>query len=91
MSQVSNEVTFASGRYSKRKRTAVTYCSMDDLDMSEAELDFDTVPTKKKKKRNAPAITKRLPRRKIFPFLELPPELRNTIYGYALTDDEGSM
>jgi hypothetical protein len=88
MSQVSNEVTFASGRYSKRKRTAVTYCSMDDLDMSDAESDYDKVPAKKK--RNAPVITKRLPRRKIFPFLQLPAEIRNIIYCYALTDDGGS-
>lgn len=49
----------------------------------------------------APAILKRsqkqrktptsrpLPKRKIFPFLELPAEIRNMIYTYALTDPSG--
>lgn len=32
--------------------------------------------------------TKPLPKRKIFPFMKLPPELRNRIYEECLTDDE---
>jgi len=40
-----NEQTFASGRYSKRKRTQVTY-HMDELDVSDTESDFESVPTK---------------------------------------------
>lgn len=37
--------TFASGRYSKRKRTQVTY-HLDDLDYSESESDFDAPQAK---------------------------------------------
>jgi hypothetical protein len=40
-----NEQTFASGRYSKRKRTQVTY-HMDELDVSDTESDFESVPKK---------------------------------------------
>jgi len=46
MSQTSPiEQTFASGRYSKRKRTQVTYF-MDELDVSDAESDFESVQAK---------------------------------------------
>lgn len=37
--------TFASGRYSKRKRTQVTY-HLDDLDYSDTESDFESPQTK---------------------------------------------
>ena len=37
--------TFASGRYSKRKRTQVTYF-MDELDVSDTESDFEGVHVK---------------------------------------------
>jgi hypothetical protein len=40
-----NDESFASGRYSKRKRTQVIY-AMDELDVSDSESDFETVPTK---------------------------------------------
>jgi hypothetical protein len=42
---MANQQTFASGRYSKRKRTQVTYF-MDELDVSESESDFEGVQTK---------------------------------------------
>jgi hypothetical protein len=37
--------TFASGRYSKRKRTQITY-HLDDLDFSDSESDFDSPQAK---------------------------------------------
>jgi hypothetical protein len=46
MSEIAdNEQCFASGRYSKRKRTQVTYC-MDEMDVSDTESDFENVATK---------------------------------------------
>ena len=46
MSQAADiEQTFAGGRYSKRKRTQVKY-SMDELDVTDAESDFESVQTK---------------------------------------------
>ncbi|USP82098.1 uncharacterized protein yc1106_09372 [Curvularia clavata] len=77
--------TFASGRYSKRKRTQVTY-HLDDLDYSDTESDFE-IPQAKKPK--AKTTSKPLPQRKIFRFLDLPAELRNTIYSYTLSDPAG--
>lgn len=76
--------TFASGRYSKRKRTQVSY-HLDDLEYSDTESDFESPQAKKPKART----TKPLPKRKIFPFLDLPAEIRNTIYNYALYDPSG--
>ncbi|KAF2825884.1 hypothetical protein CC86DRAFT_351960 [Ophiobolus disseminans] len=86
MSQTTaTEQCFASGRYSKRKRTQVTYF-MDELDVSDTESDFeDGVQAKKRK----PATPKRLPKSKIFPFMELPAEIRCMIYTYALSDPTG--
>jgi hypothetical protein len=40
-----NEQSYASGRYSKRKRTQVTYY-MDELDVSDSESDFEEVQVK---------------------------------------------
>jgi hypothetical protein len=37
--------TFASGRYSKRKRTQITY-HLDELDVSDSESDFDSPQAK---------------------------------------------
>ncbi|EAT82447.1 hypothetical protein HBI56_089130 [Parastagonospora nodorum] len=79
-----NEETFASGRYSKRKRTQVTY-HMDELDVSDTESDLESVPAKKRKA----VAPKKLPKSKIFPFLQLPAEIRNMIYGYTLEDPSG--
>jgi hypothetical protein len=40
-----NDEFFASGRYSKRKRTQITY-TMDELDVSDSESDFESAPAK---------------------------------------------
>tara|TARA_R110002003_G_scaffold248_4_gene17695 strand:+ start:30531 stop:30908 length:378 start_codon:yes stop_codon:yes gene_type:complete len=49
MSQVTiDDVTFGSGRYSKRKRTQVTY-HMDELDFSDSESDYEGVQAKVRK------------------------------------------
>ncbi|EOA87190.1 hypothetical protein ACJQWK_10361 [Exserohilum turcicum] len=78
--------TFASGRYSKRKRTQVAY-RLDELDYSDTESDFASPPAKKPK---AKAWRSRpLAKQSIFPFLQLPAEIRNTIYEYTLCDDFG--
>ncbi|KAH6876018.1 hypothetical protein BKA58DRAFT_380869 [Alternaria rosae] len=77
--------TFASGRYSKRKRTQITY-HLDELDVSDSESDFDTPQAKK---RAVATSSRPLPKRKIFPFLNLPAEIRNIIYEYTLTDSSG--
>lgn len=41
------------------------------------------------KKRKPAHPSKPLPKRKIFPFLKLPAEIRNVIYGYCLADPRG--
>jgi hypothetical protein len=43
--KAASQQTFASGRYSKRKRTQVTYY-MDELDVSDSEFDFEGVQAK---------------------------------------------
>jgi hypothetical protein len=49
MSQVTaDDVTFGAGRYSKRKRTQVTY-HMDELDFSDSESDYEGVQVKVRK------------------------------------------
>jgi hypothetical protein len=40
-------------------------------------------------KRKAKTVSRPLPKRNIFPFMELPAEIRNMIYTYALTDSSG--
>jgi hypothetical protein len=45
MSTTVNEETFASGRYSKRKRTQITY-TMDEMDFSDTEADFEVIQEK---------------------------------------------
>ncbi|KAF3032811.1 hypothetical protein E8E12_002825 [Didymella heteroderae] len=79
--------TFASGRYSKRKRTQVNY-RMEELDVDETDVESEEEIVKAKKQRRI-AATRPLPKRKIFPFLRLPAEIRNMIYSYALVDPSG--
>ncbi|KAH7371230.1 hypothetical protein BKA66DRAFT_572967 [Pyrenochaeta sp. MPI-SDFR-AT-0127] len=74
--------TFASGRYSKRKRTQITYV-LDELDVSDSDSDFESQHIKKRK---ASPASRPLPKHKVFPFMKLPAEIRNMIYTYALTD-----
>jgi hypothetical protein len=45
MSTTDDQTCFASGRYSKRKRTQVNY-HMDELDVSDSESDFEHVQVK---------------------------------------------
>ncbi|TID24289.1 hypothetical protein E6O75_ATG02654 [Venturia nashicola] len=75
-------------RYSKRKRSQVTYNEIDEDDFllpSHAEEEYR--PKAKKSRKSG----KPLPKHKIFPFMELPAELRNRIYGFALSDDGGGI
>ncbi|KAF1936425.1 hypothetical protein EJ02DRAFT_459542 [Clathrospora elynae] len=85
MSDVTAPETYASGRYSKRKRTQVTY-HLDELDVSDSESDLERPQLKKSK---ATTVSRPLSKRKIFPFMQLPAEIRNLIYGYALIDPFG--
>ncbi|KAJ4372726.1 hypothetical protein N0V86_008091 [Didymella sp. IMI 355093] len=82
------QMTFASGRYSKRKRTQVNY-RMEELDVDEIDVESEEEVVKAKKQRKT-AASRPLPKRKIFPFLQLPAEIRNMIYSYALVDPSGA-
>ncbi|OIW31431.1 hypothetical protein CONLIGDRAFT_631375 [Coniochaeta ligniaria NRRL 30616] len=80
-------------RYPKRKRPAVLYAEPQDdeglnLDM-DSDADNDEQFGARKKARKAPPKQKAVPRQKIFPFMSLPPELRNKIYELALIDPNG--
>lgn len=84
-----------------RKRKTTSYYPTDseasDIEAVEAEdteeaedsgLGTGTTPQNKKVKLSAaPQPTKPLPKKKIFPFASLPPELKNKIYGYVLTSE----
>ncbi|KAK6852118.1 hypothetical protein PG995_012243 [Apiospora arundinis] len=91
-------------RYSKRKRTAVSYIEPDlndetfmDVDQEEQEegaVDSDEDDGefgKRQKKRKRVAKPKSQKKQKPFPFQSLPAELRNTIYALALTDPRGGV
>ncbi|KAL8647402.1 MAG: hypothetical protein Q9226_006444 [Calogaya cf. arnoldii] len=79
----------------KRKRKETSYFPSDsesDLEDHEAveyNSESEVAPSAKKAKAT-PAIQtpKPLPKKKIFPFLSLPAELKNKIYSYALTSDD---
>ncbi|KAL1606289.1 hypothetical protein SLS60_003691 [Paraconiothyrium brasiliense] len=78
-------------RTSKRKRAQVKYyeeaVSDDDSDFIVEEVE-EEVRVSRAKKRKA-ASSKPLPKKKIFPFLELPAEIRNEIYSHCLHDPAG--
>lgn len=82
------QTSTATSRYPKRKRTQVDYHE-SEIDLGSSELDAgesqDYSPSKKRKA----AAPKSLPKRKIFPFMDLPAEIRNIIYGYCLIDPSG--
>ncbi|KAL6704285.1 hypothetical protein ACN47E_008349 [Coniothyrium glycines] len=86
MSTQLGEECFASGRYSKRKRTQINY-TLEELEVSDDEPGFES-PSSKKHKARTPT-SRPLPKQKIFPFMELPAEIRNMIYTYTLTFPEG--
>ncbi|KIW06448.1 uncharacterized protein PV09_02892 [Verruconis gallopava] len=82
----SNSSELIADRYPKRKRAQLKYIpadSEDDWSSIEEEEEYDVQV--KKKARPSP---KNLPRRKVFPFMRLPAELRNKIYEYALSDKD---
>ncbi|KAF3053907.1 hypothetical protein E8E11_011781 [Didymella keratinophila] len=81
------QTTFASGRYSKRKRTQVNY-RMEELDFEDSDFESEGEVARAKKQRKT-AASRPLPKRKIFPFFQLPAEIRNMIYSYALVDPSG--
>ncbi|KAF2190252.1 hypothetical protein K469DRAFT_624877 [Zopfia rhizophila CBS 207.26] len=91
------QTAIASVRSSKRKRAQINYYEGDDefQDHYEPETqsqsqDAGKFSQPKKRKSTRPSRPSRpLPKRKIFPFLELPAEIRNMIYGYCLTDPHG--
>ncbi|KAF2264814.1 hypothetical protein CC78DRAFT_220846 [Lojkania enalia] len=88
MSQVQHtQVIDASRRQSKRKRVQVNYYESEPEDTIDLEEEAEQVfqySRPKKSRQSRP-----LPKHKIFPFLELPAEVRNIIYGYCLTDSRG--
>lgn len=84
------QTAFTPVRCSKRKRTTVDY---REEELSDDDVEFvgnggDVMPTFKSKKQKTTA-PKPLPKRKIFPFLQLPAEIRNQIYKMCLTDPAG--
>ncbi|KAK8022580.1 hypothetical protein PG993_013347 [Apiospora rasikravindrae] len=88
-------------RASKRKRTAVSYVEADwddgccfNAEHEEKEEDYDDdgefgKPHKKRKCSVKPQKAQKP--QKPFPFLSLPPELRNLIYSMVLTDSRGAV
>ncbi|ORY17127.1 hypothetical protein BCR34DRAFT_671412 [Clohesyomyces aquaticus] len=103
MSQLQNtsndgQVAASSGRYSKRKRAQVNYyietSDVEDnvADTTDARGDENSQDVVEEfappKKRQATRPSRPLPKRKIFPFLELPAELRLMIYEMCLVDPQ---
>ncbi|KAH8908274.1 hypothetical protein BR93DRAFT_612209 [Coniochaeta sp. PMI_546] len=81
-------------RYPKRKRPAVIYAEPQDDEGLDLELNSDDdnderFGSRKKARKAPPKIKNAVPREKIFPFMSLPPELRNKIYELTLTDPNG--
>ncbi|KAF2004315.1 hypothetical protein P154DRAFT_560774 [Amniculicola lignicola CBS 123094] len=86
----------ASSRYSKRKRAEVKYYEPGSDDerehdgtQAEAEEDVTIVQSSQPKRRKVTKTPKPLPKKKIFPFLELPAEIRIMIYEYCLAEPRG--
>ncbi|KAF2490083.1 hypothetical protein BU16DRAFT_531421 [Lophium mytilinum] len=69
----------------KRKRAQVKYYEGNDDDLLASDQEVEEFSTSKRSK----AKPRPLPKRKIFPFLSLPAELRNIIYEHALVDGNG--
>ncbi|KAF2144434.1 uncharacterized protein K452DRAFT_316431 [Aplosporella prunicola CBS 121167] len=81
--------TISPTRASKRKRAAVNYREVDDnIDDNVYDSDWP-VKGKPLKRNKKTASNKPLPKRKIFPFLKLPRELKDMIYEHVLRDSEG--
>ncbi|KAF2468859.1 uncharacterized protein BDR25DRAFT_289805 [Lindgomyces ingoldianus] len=92
MSQLQDtHVTVSGQRSSKRKRAQVNYYEdvSDFEDLMEEDNSQEVVGEySQPKKRKASRPVRPLPKRKIFPFLELPAEIRIMIYEYCLTDPQ---
>lgn len=84
------EIQVAISPYSKRKRPQISYYEdySEDSDWYESH-DSTAESRPNKKSKRAPKSSRPLPKRKIFPFLSLPAELRNAIYALALTEENG--
>ncbi|KAF2851570.1 hypothetical protein T440DRAFT_489127 [Plenodomus tracheiphilus IPT5] len=82
----------ASGHYSKRKRVPITYVADElaspDSDY-EVEAEAEAPPPKKSQGKAKATTTPKVSKRTIFPFLQLPAEIRNIIYTYSLVDLHG--
>ncbi|KAF1973872.1 hypothetical protein BU23DRAFT_598727 [Bimuria novae-zelandiae CBS 107.79] len=81
-------------RASKRKRAQVNYYE-EVLSEEEEEVNFSDPAEEEEVEERSPAkkrktvSSKPLPKKKIFPFLQLPAELRNQIYSHCLHDPAG--
>ncbi|KAF2111513.1 hypothetical protein BDV96DRAFT_184259 [Lophiotrema nucula] len=94
MSQAQNQVTDIPRRQSKRKHVQINYyeggSDIEDLDDADDGIDvFEESLQAQTKKRKTARPSRPLPKRKIFPFMKLPAEIRNMIYGYSLHDPRG--
>ncbi|KAL9090518.1 MAG: hypothetical protein Q9165_005279 [Trypethelium subeluteriae] len=77
--------------YPKRKRAQISYTELDSDDgevgLSESsESDVAVLPPSKKKPKT---VERPLPKQPIFPFMNLPRELRDEVYRELLTDSNG--
>ncbi|KAH8647236.1 hypothetical protein BX600DRAFT_503400 [Xylariales sp. PMI_506] len=82
LSTTTDASAYDGSRYPKRKRNIVSYADQDIS--SDEESDQEDQPARKKS-RSAPKSRPQKP----FPFMLLPPEIRNKIYEEALFDPEG--
>lgn len=83
----------AAGRYPKRTRSQIKYCELDPEESEgESEDDGDECPPPSKRVKVSHSSKPRS-KNKIFPFMDLPAELRNKIYHECLVseqlDDQG--
>ncbi|KAF2790662.1 hypothetical protein K505DRAFT_250696 [Melanomma pulvis-pyrius CBS 109.77] len=79
-----------SARYSKRKRVQINYYEGASDTDDAVDSRFEDSENESQDLKQKPAhSSKPLPKRKIFPFLKLPAEIRNVIYGYCLADPRG--
>ncbi|KAF2438461.1 hypothetical protein P171DRAFT_491129 [Karstenula rhodostoma CBS 690.94] len=83
-------------RASKRKRAQVSYYEepvsddeMPDVLEVDDESEEEVVKKSSRAKKHKVASSKPLPKKKVFPFLKLPAEIRNDIYSYSLHDPAG--
>lgn len=66
-------------RYPKRKRAEVQYKDIEESYSDTSDAEIEMIPYKK-----ARIVPRPLPKRKTFPFFDLPGEIRNQIYRYCL-------